>query len=112
METPRDLKFEMMANYPPCLAALKKLKESPPGGFAFFEFEWLDGGKADVMKVTGTCFREAQRGKRKGQRVIPIEGTKVVVYVTQSEINAEDPRVVYTTQAGAKAAKEIESGDS
>lgn len=85
----RDLKYEMMTDYPPSLAAIKQLKTPVPLNFAFYEFKWLDDGKADVMRVKGAVFRSAKTGKRRGQRAIVVPDTTVTVYVTQAEIQEE-----------------------
>ena len=85
---------DMMHNYPPSLAATKKLG-SLPDGFSFFMFEWLGDRPEEwtVMKVTGAVFREAKSGPRKGQRVIRVPGSERTVYVMDRDIEAETPNV-------------------
>lgn len=82
-----ELCFEMMKDYPPSLAASKKLDNALPEGFAWYEFEWVgDFIKTDTMKVTGQVFREATRGKNKGKRSIPVKGSRISIYINSAEI--------------------------
>lgn len=91
-ETGMSTQEDMMHNYPPSLAATKKLG-SLPDGFSFFMFEWLGDRPEEwtVMKVTGAVFREAKSGPRKGQRVIRVPESERTVYVMDSDIEAETP---------------------
>lgn len=88
------LSEEMMKDYPPSLAAAKKLSGGVPENFSFYEFEWLGDRPKEwtVMKVVGAVFREAKRGPRKGQKVIIVEGTERTTYVTVEEIEACRPK--------------------
>lgn len=81
-----ELCFEMMKDYPPSIAASKKLGEVPED-FAWFEFEWVGEFKTtDTMKVTGAQFRVAKSGKNKGKRSIMIREGMREIYINSSEI--------------------------
>jgi len=84
METPN----EMMNNYPPSIAATKKVKGVLPANFAWYSFEWLGDtpDEWDVMKVTGSTFCIANSGKNKGRPIKEKGGIKKTVYVTASDI--------------------------
>jgi hypothetical protein len=83
---------EMMLDYPPSLAATKKLG-GVTEGFAFFAFEWLGDRPEEwtVMKCSGAVFRAAKSGPRKGERCVKVAGTDRNVFVTDAEIKAETP---------------------
>lgn len=83
---------DRMRDYPPSLAATKKIG-GVPDGFEFFAFEWLGDRPEEwtVMKCSGAVFREAKSGPRKGKRCIKIPGSERTVFVTEEQINAEAP---------------------
>ena len=83
---------DMMRDYPPSLAATRKLG-SIADGFSFYKFEWLGDRpeESTVMKCSGAVFREAKTGPRKGQRCIKVPGTERTAFVTSDEIKAEAP---------------------
>lgn len=85
---------DMMRDYPPSLAATKKLG-GVPEGFSFFAFEWLGDRPEEwtVMKCSGAVFREAKSGPRKGELCIKVKGTERTAFVTREEIKAEAPNV-------------------
>lgn len=88
---------EMMVDYPPSLAAIKKIG-GVPEGFAFFAFEWLGDRPEEwtVMKCSGAVFRAAKSGPRKGERCVKVAGTDRNVFVTNVEIEAETPNVEFS----------------
>lgn len=71
--------------------AIQKIGAVDPN-FILYEAGWLDTGGHpstwDVMEVKGSVFREAKKGKRKGELCIMVPGTKRTAYVTKSEIRA------------------------
>lgn len=85
---------EMMLNYAPSLAGIKKLPQGKrPENFSFYSFEWMrDKGMGDdprnwrTMKLVGCVFRAAKAGPNKGQFTMPVEGTERTVYVDRTEI--------------------------
>jgi hypothetical protein len=81
---------DTMLNYPPSLAAIKKLR-SVEEGFVFYAFEWLGDRPEEwsIMKCTGAVFREAKSGPRKGKKCIKVPGTERTVFITESEMDAE-----------------------
>jgi hypothetical protein len=106
------VQVDMMLNYPPNLAAMKKLVGAPDG-FAFFAFEWLGNRPEEwtVMKCSGAVFREAKSGTRKGERCIKVSGTERTAFVTIAEIQAETPSVEATGDVGSGITQSICYGD-
>ena len=80
--------LEMMATYPPAIAATKKLKAPPLDGFVWYAYEWLGDSPDDwdVMKVEGAMTRIAKAGKNKGEPIICRGQGKMTVYITAAEI--------------------------
>ena len=80
--------LEMMATYPPSIAATKKLKAPLPDGFIWYAFEWLGDSpdEWEVMKVKGCITRVAKSGKNKGNPILIRGEGKKTVYITAAEI--------------------------
>jgi hypothetical protein len=87
------LAFEMMKDYPPSIAATKKVSNGLPAGFVWYAFEWLGDNPKDweIMKVTGSETRISKSGKNKGEPIIVRGATKKTVYLTRAEITAAAP---------------------
>lgn len=83
--------LQMMEDFPPSLAAAAKIAPLPEN-FAFYDFAWLgdiaNPSGTKIMKCTGCVFRDATRGKNKGEFSIQVDGSHRTVYVTPAEIDA------------------------
>ena len=82
-----EMAFDMMNDYPPSLAGIKKMREVPDG-FCFYAFAWLGDNPEDfdVMRLTGAVYREAKSGPNKGKRTIQVPNSVRNIYVTAQEI--------------------------
>ena len=67
-------------------AAVKKLGDVPEN-FFIYRLAWIGTGKAAVMQLTGAVFREAKKGKNKGEMCIVIKGSEKVTHMTHEEID-------------------------
>jgi hypothetical protein len=85
-----NMAFEMMATYPPSLAATKKVNKPLPEGFVWFSFAWLGNPpeRPDVMKVEGGLTRIAKTGKNKGMPILVRGEGKKTVHITAEEIES------------------------
>lgn len=80
-----------MQNDPVTKAALSKLAPIAKN-FLIYLFSWegdiIHDRKNCVMKVTGSVFREAKSGPRKGHLCIQVKGTERSTFLTAEEVKS------------------------
>ena len=72
------------------VAARAKFKDMPEN-FLVYRFAWLgdmDDKQSCIMEVTGSVFRRAKSGPRKGQLCMMVPKTERKVYLTPTELDA------------------------
>lgn len=72
-------------------AAVKKLGDVPEN-FFIYKLAWMGFGEAAFMQLTGAVFREAKKGKNKGEMCIAIKGSEKVTHMTHEEIDIAEVR--------------------
>lgn len=77
--------LKQMQDDPLTVEALKRIGNPDPN-FMVHLYSWLGHGPNSVMQITGSLFREAKSGKRKGEVCIQVKGTEETVYLTSKEV--------------------------
>lgn len=86
-----DMTGKLFEQYAYGIAAIKKMGNVSEN-FRLYQCGWLGGPTPNEwhgMECIGAEFRASQSGANKGKLCIMIPGTRVSVYVSREEINAE-----------------------